>query len=352
MKKRELSALELGIMAKELQLLKGARLQKLFQQGKKEFLFHFHVPNEGKRLLKIVFPTYIFFTDTKPPQAEPPMFCQRLRKLLAGCWIRSIAQHGFERILILELEAKEKLTMILELFGTGNLIILKDKKIEMVLEKRMWKDREITRGAEYKFPESVDLRSMDSKTFSETISRAGDSIVKFLATRFFLGGIFAEELCLRAGVDKNAKSLTAEEKQTLFQELGNLLAERPAPYETQEGEIAPFKMKLHEGKETNPLPSLSAAVEILSKMHEAPKKTAQDMEREKLERIKEEQLKQFKALEQSIEENTQKGQAVFENYALMKEALDTMKNNKTPNKRLSRFIKSHDKKSKTLTLEP
>jgi len=56
--KQEITSLDLHFLAKELQVLIGGKVDKIYEQeeNKKEFLFRFHVPGKGKMQLRISLP--------------------------------------------------------------------------------------------------------------------------------------------------------------------------------------------------------------------------------------------------------------------------------------------------------
>ncbi|MFH1133869.1 MAG: NFACT family protein [Nanoarchaeota archaeon] len=351
-KQRELSVMEIGIIAKELQALIGGRLQKVYQPDDKEFIFDFHVPGQGKRLLKVMFPTLIFLTQQKPAQEEPPMFCQRLRKLLLGAMVQKVEQHGFERIIVIELDAH---ALIFELFGTGNLVVAKNGLIELIMEARVWKERILKMGEAYRFPVCKDIPSLSFEAFSSLLKEQDfDSVVKWFAIGLSLGGKFAEELCGRAGIDKTAKTLNVEDAQRCFSELKAMLSSPVEPVITEDGDIAPFRLKEHEGKQLTAVASFSEAVEKLSlRRHHRP--APGDRERDRLLTIISQQQGQLARIEHEIAENTRKGELIYEHYQLVKGLLDEV--HSLPKEEMKQrlatheFIKAFDLKAKTIIIE-
>jgi len=62
------------------------------------------------------------YVSDKP--STPPAFCMALRKYLRNARLDGIEQYEFERVAILSFKTQEgKMTLILELFGDGNLIL-------------------------------------------------------------------------------------------------------------------------------------------------------------------------------------------------------------------------------------
>ncbi|MFH1409388.1 MAG: NFACT family protein, partial [Nanoarchaeota archaeon] len=323
-KKRELAALELRLMVNELQLLKGAKVQKVYHPEKKQFILQLHVSGIGKRLLAITFPTFLYLTESKPPQGEPSAFCQAMRNLLGNATIISIKQHAFERIIIIECSGKSSYTLILELFGTGNLIICKDQVIKLVAERRIWKDRTLKRGATYLFPDTLDTSQLDADAFNTLEKDHGfESIVKFFARGLSLGGIYAEEICARAAIVKDNKHLSPAEQKKAYAALQGLFKEPLKPAFFEAGDFAPFPLQSIDG-EPHYYGTLSLAVEQLAILQQK-KATPQDKERARLRTIQEQQLQHLTKIEQSIVEDTRKGELIFEHYQLIQEILMKMR---------------------------
>ena len=107
--KSELSSLDLKYIVKELQILVGSRVDKIHQINKRKFFFRFYVTNQGKKVLKIIFPGLFYLTEggINPP-SKPMGYCAFLRKYLDNSRVREIKQKGYERIIEIVFEKKEK----------------------------------------------------------------------------------------------------------------------------------------------------------------------------------------------------------------------------------------------------
>ena len=92
---KQLSSLELHFLVKELQPLIGKRIEKIYQLSKDEFMLQF----QGKQILRIILPSLLFLTDTKPVAPEKPTdFCMVLRKYIQNSRITALEQLFSERI--------------------------------------------------------------------------------------------------------------------------------------------------------------------------------------------------------------------------------------------------------------
>lgn len=333
--KTELSAYELGILAKELQITIGAKIDNIYQ-NKDEFYIQFHKSNVGKLIFRIVLPSMCFITSLKENIPEKPSgFCMNLRKQLLNSKLNSLIQHDFERILELDFLAKDKkLKLIVELFSTGNLILLDDKKV-IILSYRtqIWSSRKIKVGEEYLFPPSkADLFEINSNEFKELIIKSSrDSIVKTLAIDLGIGGVYAEEILKRAELSKTLlpSKLSANELLSIYKEIQNLKMEESLPrVYSKEGlivDVVPIKMRIYEGIESKPYSSFNEALDsFFSKAEFGPKEKGKTRI-EKLKTIIEEQEKNIQKFEAEMWGETRKGELAYENYALIKELLEKIK---------------------------
>lgn len=130
-------------MVKELQILKEGRISKIHQPNTQELVFLIRSGGKNHRLLISIHPSYsrIQLTDeaiTNPP--EPPMFCMVLRKHLEGGFITSIDQHGTDRIITLDIRAKNEIgddiqrRMYIEIMGRHSNLILVDPERELIID--------------------------------------------------------------------------------------------------------------------------------------------------------------------------------------------------------------------------
>lgn len=320
---REMTSLDLKYVVEEMKSLEGGKIEKIYQKGKQIRIKVY--TSEGEK--EIFFePGKFFLTEYKRVSPEhPPSFCMLLRKHLMGKRILWIKQKGFERII--ELETQDKI-LIFEVFSKGNVVLCeKDYTIIMPLEVQLWKDREILPRKTYKFPpEITNPFILKLEDFKKRI-KGQKKIASLLATELSLGGIYAEEVCIRAGVEKSKKcsELSEEEKERLYNALNSLRYEaKPyVVYKNQEPEdFAPFDLKLHEGREKKYFERFNQAVdeyytyfEIKEAESEGEKKEIE--EKERLRRIIERQKEVMRNLEKMEEEARKKAETLFNNIDLV-----------------------------------
>ncbi len=144
--KEEITAFELGFLAEELQELADAKIEKIFHVLPKEIVLQLHLPNIGRKILRIS-PNFIYLASQKSEMPEKPSnFCSYLRKYLENARIRSIVQRDFERIVEIALETREKkYVLVAELFDKGNVILCDERSIFCRQQRSRSNTKEIQR---------------------------------------------------------------------------------------------------------------------------------------------------------------------------------------------------------------
>lgn len=269
--KESLTSFDIRVLVGELQALVGAYLDKVYQEGE-TFLFRFNVPGDGKPELYVEPGQWLFLGEGFEHPPQPPTLAQSLRSAVQNARVRGVRQKGFDRIVLMDLEKEAPHTLVLEMFGQGNLVLLRDGDILHVLNRARWRAREVRPGVAYKFPPAgVDPTEVTVEGFAEVLEEYRGPVVKALASGVSLGGLYAEELCLRAGLpkDRACGDLTPEEVEGLYGILQTLLreADDPAPLLVRQGgqpvDAIPFDLRVYEDLERAPMPTLSHALRAL-----------------------------------------------------------------------------------------
>ena len=315
-------------------------------------------------------------TYIKEAPKEPSSFTMLLRTHLSGKRLEGIEQHDFDRIVKLK---TGEATLIAELFRKGNVILLNaENKIIGALRYEEFKDRAIKPGREYKLPPARESPiEVSFERFKELIQEEIE-IVKALARKFNMGGLYAEEILLRAEVDKKkiAKELGDKELELIFEKMKEVFnAEKKPCIVYKDGtpiDVLPIELKQYENFEKRYFPTFSEALdEYFGKM---------TIERAKLERTKklEEKKRQIeitlkrqeeslKAFEEEIRKNKELGDLIYANFAfidnLIKEfrrAIEKfgweefkrrIKEGKKQQNRIALMVKGIDPKNKAVTVE-
>jgi len=301
---KQLTSLEIHYLVKEFQLLINGKIDKIYQPDKKTFLLNFHVPNKGKKMLKIILPSLIFLTEYKQTIEASGQYSMFLRKYLNNARLKSIKQLESERIIELTFEKQSKFYLIIELFSKGNIILCdKDYKIINPLEIQKWKDRTIKKGEKYIYPKrSYNFFKITQPQLKEFLEKTNkDKLVTALATDLGLGGLYAEEICSIANIDKNTDPKKANSKK-IINALKKLLDKKP----THSKEID----------------------QLLLTMPDKPK-TNYEKQLQKLKKIKKKQELRINEINIKIKENKAKAESIYNNYKLINEILTEIKKART-----------------------
>ncbi len=327
--KSETSAFDLFFITKELQKLKDAKLEKVFhtKTDKNSILFRFYCKEFGKLFLKIAIPNQIYITEHKEDYGNVSGFGMFLRRHLQSTRLIDIKQQGFDRVLDFTFEIRRKGVvsinhLIIELFGTGNLILInQDNKILGLLYSQRWKDRQILPGKTYIFPEAqFNPLESDFSTFVTKLKKSSKSLlVAVLASDISFGGEYAEELCARAKIDKNTNldSLKDTELKKLFDEIQNMKNEDINGF-IYGKTITPFKF-LTSGEIAKEHDLFCEALDekLTEKKNVSTMKNAESKTSSKLSKIENVLKKQKEMLSRIVEDSDKyqkQGEKLYENY--------------------------------------
>lgn len=305
---QELSAVDVYFLVKELRSLVKGKFEKIYQIDD-SLLFKLYVLGD-KKLLKCVVPGFLSVSEKDFDAPDfPPDFCSLLRKHISGGTILEVYQKGFERIVVFDVSSKGiNYSLIFELFKPGNVVLVKmpDLIMDSFVRKR-FKDRLIAPKKNYEFPPAqTDFTSITESGLFVLLSESNRSVVKTLAS-LGLGGIWAEEVLFRAGVDKNIKKVSIEDSKKIFLAIKGLLDEKISPV-LFEGKVFPVEMKSFSGDSLDS--SFSEALDAHSFREEA---VVIEKKSKYLDLVKV-QEKRIVELEDEIKINQEKGDFIYQNY--------------------------------------
>lgn len=248
-----------GLLQKSLA---GAKVEKVFQTDDGIFALDLFSGALGKKFL-IMMKDFVYLTDRKPQAPdEPPNFCMLLRKHLVGAsTITGVSQLGFDRIVSIRFSNGQ--TLVCEIFD-GNIILLDGTgTIVAALRKKRWRTRAIFPGEKYEHPPGP----LDPRTFLEKYAPTKKKeIVKVLAADFGLGGNLAEEVCIRAGVEKLSASPNADELTRISEAILKMFDEalRAEAGFSYSSDTVSSPTRLHlDGEKTHP--TFFGALDVVSK---------------------------------------------------------------------------------------
>ncbi len=359
--KKDLSTLEIRQLVNELQFLVNGRFEKIYQLSPKDFVLKVHSPN-ASAFLKISGKFVYLCNDKGNVPEKPSTFCTILRKIIENKKIKKIWQKESERIVAFETESS---MLLVELFGQGN-VVLCDSDYKVISASRIQKEgRVIKQKEKYEFPEGKkNVFKLSEKDFLELIKSSNSEIVKAIAG--MIGGVYAEEVCLRAGIDKSAKEIEDCEIKKLYKSFQGLISEEPSPMvvfgETPVDAVI-FDLQIYDGKNKVAFSAFYEALDsYLSQATESEKESAVEKKYqaqiEKIENIIAIQEKSISGLESESAENQKIGEMIYEKYqeisGLMKELEDARKKmswQEIKSKIKNKKIISVDEKNAAITVD-
>lgn len=315
--KDALTSVDVYFLVEELagKLVNG-RVDSVYEAGERTIVFEVFKSGAGKASF-VVAPQFLCTSSFKRDKPKhPSSFVMQLRKKLKGCFIREIVQHEFDRIVEVKLEGKDATyVLVLELFSKGNIILLnEERKILGLLEWQKWRDRKLGVKQAYEHPpETVNALSLSGEDAAEILDSSERDLVRALAVECGLGGLYAEEVCARAKIDKSVKaSRLGEAESTVIKSFDSLIADvsskKRSPGIMLDGDtlvdVVALDLQVYEGRESKGFDSFNEAVdEYFSTQELTGKKEAFESKYEKEKGKLEKRLAdQEKALENAGED--------------------------------------------------
>ena len=366
--KRELSSIDLAALVTELNRYEGAKVDKAYLYDDDLLRLKLRDFDRGRVELMIEVGDVKRAHAADPDNVadapgRPPNFAKMLRNRLSGADFAGVEQYEFDRILTFEFEREDQnTTLVAELFGQGNVAAL-DETGEVIgaLSTVRLKSRTVAPGSQYEYPASrLNPLTVSRGGFDRHMRESDSDVVRTLATQLNLGGLYAEEVCTRAGVPKETpiEEATDDQLGALHDALSRL-DERlrsgdidPRVYEESvdgdggDGDdtdprvvdVTPFPLAEHEGLPSVGFDSFNAAVDEYcyrlgneaTDDGEAPADATAsrpDFEEEiaKQERIIEQQRGAIEGFEEQAQAERERAELLYANYDLVDEVLSTVR---------------------------
>jgi len=331
--KAEMTSFDIASITFELkQLIKDARIDNIYQLNPVTLLFKLRQPGQPPYHLLIEAGKRIHLTSyaLEKPQ-RPPAFCMALRKNLRNGKIVEVQQHEFERIIIMRVSTREgEFQLVSELFGDGNIILVSPQnEVLHALAYRRMRDRNVLRGEVFQHapPSGKNPKRLSRQEFEKIRGFGQLETVRALTKFLSIGGLYAEEILLRAKVDKNVpcENLTEQEIDKIFVHLRRILS-LTATGETEPRivtddkdnriDVVPtplekygqFKQKVYKTF-NEAVDEYYMTVALKEKMEEAAKGAERELEKQK--RILQSQQGALEDLRERVERNRKIGDAIF-----------------------------------------
>ncbi|MGC2288807.1 MAG: ribosome rescue protein RqcH [Thermoplasmata archaeon] len=163
---------------------------------------------KGKWALLLASGRYAALRKEPGPHAEElGHLAKELRRHLSGTALTGVAEPNGERLLELEAHRGDSghLRLIVEFFGKGNLLLVKENRILAVAHAQTWAHRTVRVGAEYlPPPEHTNPWTMGTAELEASLTRSRTDRVRTLAAQLGFGGPVAEELLQRSDLEGSA----------------------------------------------------------------------------------------------------------------------------------------------------
>lgn len=279
MRKKQFTSFDVAAVVRGLgEAILDSRVSNVYQLGSKTLLFKLRKADKPVFWLVLEAGRRLHLTSyavEKP--TVPPSFCMALRKYLRNCWLTGVEQYDFERVVIFTFKTKAGvMRLFLELFGDGNIILVgeNDKILQALTYKRM-RDRNIIRGEVFRFapPSGKNPLKVSKEELLQELRNVGDvEVVRAIARFLGVGGFYAEEVLLRAGVDKKTSSnaFTDAMVDAVFENLHDMLSQvtsgklEPCVVLDEKGgfvDVIPFRLRHYAGFKHQPYESFNEALD-------------------------------------------------------------------------------------------
>jgi len=338
-----MSSVDVAAIVLELQEMVGARLVKAYQPGEEEIRLRLHQKEKGSLDLIIEAGKRIHLTSYQRASPRVPSnFAMYMRKHLRGGRIAKIQQLEFDRLVEVTIERWDnQLRLIAEFLPRGNIVLVDEAgEIMLPLRRKSFATREIRVRRRYERPPSRvnPLTLSEEELRALLLTRGEQDVVRVLASDLSFGGLYAEELCERAGVEKSKKvqELTDPELAALFTALRSLFAPIIAQDRSQlkpqivlEGaeklDVLPLELTAYATKPKVFFESFNQAADefftqLLAEAVEDQAKAEHDLGVSKYERVLREQLTALQKFDRKEQECIEKGELIYTRYT----ELDTL----------------------------
>ena len=229
--REQASSFDVARIVRELSSMIGARARKAYQPHYEQVVIRLNPKGSPSSDLVIVSGRRLYLSQRdRPMPSQPSQFAMVLRKHMNNSRLIEVKQLGFDRIISMTFEhGSGKLTLIIELFRDGNVLLLDDDGVIIQpLTHAKYASRSLKRGVQYvPPPAAVDPREIDRKKLDKLLDESDDDLIRTLAARGNLGRIYGSAICASASLEEKlkAKDLSDEQREVLDTAIINLLQE-------------------------------------------------------------------------------------------------------------------------------
>ena len=336
---RKLSTFDIYVIVSELQELIGSYIDNIYQLTRDELLIRV-TSSKTKQKESIFIRNGDLICLTKKQfetPLKPSVFTMTLRKYLLNGKITEVTQQEFDRIINLKIGKKEgDYTLVIEFFSDGNVILVNpDGKIIAPLISQTWSHRTIRTHEIYNPPPSqINPFNLTFEEFVDLLKKSKADLVRTLAVSVNLGGPIAEEICIRADIDKNTKIKDLDEKkiEKIFSTLSDFLKifknKNFQPVLVKQDEkpidILPFEFKSYENQDFEKIDNFTRGLQEFTGVKKVKKQEISEVEK-KIEKLKRQLIQQQEVvvgLEKKINQKKLEGDLIYLNFQLCENLLN------------------------------
>ncbi|WP_340820458.1 ribosome rescue protein RqcH [Methanolobus sp. WCC4] len=339
--KKEMTSADVAALAFELSSgdtsIIDAKIAKIYQPADDEIRINLFVYNKGRDNLVIEAGKRAHMSQhLRPSPKLPQSFPMMLRKHIMAGRITFVKQYDFDRILEIGIvRGGVDTVLVIELFSPGNIVLLdSERKIILPMKPVTFKGRRVRSGEVYQYPEA-QISPVDAgvEDLQEVFSGSDADVVRTIATRFNLGGVLAEEVCARSGVNKAepTKDVGPEAIGSIITSLkdvftpllsGDLkpcVVKKDVKGEMQPFDVQPFELAIYKDNEKSPFPTFNAALDEFfgKKAAESVQEQVTAVKKEKVnvfERRLQKQEDAIKKFTKDAEKHTLVAESIYANY--------------------------------------
>lgn len=302
------------------------------------------INNEKKNLI-IQSDTRVNLTNYSYPIPKfPTQYITSLRKFMKNRKILSISQYNFDRIIIIELSSYdgEPWKFIIELFNKGNYILIDENKVVKIANSyKKFRDRDILANKEYFFPKQkgISFLTLNQEDFFALIINSDEEVVRILARNINISGLYSEEICFRAGIEKTeiGTNLNEDSLNRLFSAFkalrnklffGEINAQIVLDELGNQVSIQPFDLFLFQNNQKKYFQSFNEAVDYYYSQIDANKVKSSsnglDNQIESQEQILKKQMEYLEELKALKKKFYNYGDFIYAHFSLLQKLLSTI----------------------------
>jgi predicted ribosome quality control (RQC) complex YloA/Tae2 family protein len=329
-----MTSFDIRAEVRELSVLHGAFYQKAYSPTDDSLLLRFR--QRGGEKFNFLTQLGRFFLATSDDVAVPESpghLSSMIRKHVSNVPLERIEQHGFDRVVVLSFGRDMDVQLMLELFGKGNAVLVREGRILGLQRSEAWRDRVLRGGIEYSFPsQRIDPSLMAIEDLGSALE-GGHDLVRALALGANLGGTYAEEVCLRSGVDKMTipGELASADIESVFEGIRSIMRDLDDPRpnivwsDGQMVDVLPIPLERFEGMEIEFIDDFNTALDSYFDLDVAEELTVETVREDRASRIVSRQRASLEEFRRKADEAQAKGDLLYENYQAVEGALMTFR---------------------------